>query len=181
MSNGKKILWNPSDSYIKQSNLTQFICKVNDKYNLQIESYQQLYDWSINKIEDFWGTMWEFGEIVSSQKFDRVCDYPTDFFQVNWFPGTRLNFAENLLKHNNEQLAYVFRGETEKTSRITYSELKKQVAKLAISLRQMGVSSGDCIASYIPNLITYLILLKQELQCLQPLVLGPSGHHVAQN
>ncbi len=153
MTKEKRILWSPSDHYKNQSNLTQFIKLVNRKFDLKIESYHQLYDWSIDKVEDFWGTMWEFGEIVYSRKYERVSDNSNDFFQVNWFPGARLNFAENLLKHQDTELAYVFRGETEKTSNITYSELKKQVAKLAIALRQMGVSSGDCVASYIPNLI----------------------------
>ncbi len=153
MSKRKKILWNPSDDYIEQSNIFHFINFVNEKYNLEIDTYYQLYDWSIERIANFWESMWEFSGIIASRQYDKIYDNLTNFFEINWFPGARLNFAENLLKHRDSQIAYIFKGESEKSSKITYSNLYDQVGRLASALRKIGVVKGDCIASYMPNLI----------------------------
>ena len=72
---------------------------------------------------------------------------------TKWFVGSRLNFAENLLKYKDEQLAFVFQGETKISKQITYAELNRTVARLAKSLKKAGVKVGVRVASYIPNLI----------------------------
>lgn len=153
MSDVKKVLWKPSDELIKQSNLTRFINLANKKYNLDIKSYHQLYNWSTDKMDEFWGTMWEFGGVISSQSYDQVYGDSTDFFKIDWFPGARLNFAENLLKFRDNKFAYNFKGETKKSRKITYADLYHQVGRLTTALRKFGIVPGDCIASYIPNLI----------------------------
>jgi acetoacetyl-CoA synthetase len=126
---------------------------VNKKYKLNINGGKELYKWSVKKIEDFWATMWEFGNIISSKTYDKVVDDITKFPGVLWFPGAKLNFAQNLLKFNDEKLAFIFQGESKETAQMTYKQLSKIVAKLAKSLRDMGVKKGDRIVSYIPNLI----------------------------
>ncbi|MEW6276935.1 MAG: acetyl-coenzyme A synthetase N-terminal domain-containing protein, partial [Bacillota bacterium] len=93
----KKPLWEPSDERKKQANITRFINLVNNKYGLEIKSYPQLYSWSIENIPDFWTTMWEFAGIKASRGYDRAVDDLTKFPGTKWFPGARLNFAENLL------------------------------------------------------------------------------------
>ncbi|GAH30812.1 unnamed protein product, partial [marine sediment metagenome] len=65
----------------------------------------------------------------------------------------RLNFAENLLQYKDDQLAFVFQGETKVSKQITYVELNKTVARLAKSLKEIGIGIGDRVVSYIPNLI----------------------------
>jgi acetoacetyl-CoA synthetase len=97
--------------------------------------------------------MWDFGGIIASQKYDRVVEDLSVFPGTKWFPGSRLNFAENLLKYKDKQFAFVFQGETKKTEIISYENLNKQVARLAKSLRKIGVKVGDRVVSYIPNLI----------------------------
>ena len=72
---------------------------------------------------------------------------------TKWFPGCLLNFAENLLRYKDEQLAFIFQGEIKVAKQMTYAELNKVVARLAKSLRSIGVKIGDRVVSYIPNLI----------------------------
>jgi len=126
---------------------------VNKKYKLKIKGGKELYKWSVEKIEDFWAAMWEFGNIISSKKYTKVVDDLNKFPGTQWFPDAKLNFAQNLLKYNDNQLAFIFQGESMKTARMTYKELNIAVAKLAKSLRDMGVKKGDRVVSYIPNLI----------------------------
>ena len=149
----KKKLWEPSDEWIKNAEITKFIEYVNKKYGQEIKGGKDLYRWSVEKIEDFWAAMWDFGGIVASKTYDRVVEDLSVFPGTKWFPGARLNFAENLLKYKDDQLAFVFQGETKVSKQITYAELNKVVARLAKSLKEMGVKAGDRVVSYIPNLI----------------------------
>ncbi len=148
-----KLLWQPSEELIKRSNMTRFINFVNEKYGLTIASYDELYDWSVDKIADFWASMWEFAQIKASRKYGEVVDDLSKFPGAGWFGGARLNFAENLLRYRDDHTAFIFRGETQKSTRITYAELYDSVARLAKSLREIGIRPGDRVAAYMPNLI----------------------------
>jgi acetoacetyl-CoA synthetase len=154
-----KLLWKPSKERIKKANMTRFIEFVNKKCGLRIKSYAQLYDWSVESIPDFWAAMWEFAEIIASRKYTKVIDDLNKFPGAKWFVGARLNFAENLLRYKDDRLAFVFRGENQKSAKMTYAELNNQVARLAKSLRKMGVVPGDRIVAYMPNLIETAIAM----------------------
>ena len=66
--------WKPSEEVRKQANITRFISFVNKKYGLMVESYDELYDWSIEKLPDFWTAMWQFASIKDSRQYDEVVD-----------------------------------------------------------------------------------------------------------
>jgi len=117
----KKLLWEPSEERKEQANITRFIRFVDEKYGLSLKTYDELYNWSIDKTTDFWAAMWLFGEIRASRGYDEVVDDLSRFPGAKWFSGARLNFAENLLRYKNEHTAFVFRGENRKTVRITYA------------------------------------------------------------
>jgi acetoacetyl-CoA synthetase len=85
--------------------------------------------------------------------YTHVVDDLEKFPGCRWFQGARLNFAENLLKFKDEQLAFIFQGETRVMEKITYKELNKLVARLAKSLKESGIKPEDRVVSYIPNLI----------------------------
>jgi acetoacetyl-CoA synthetase len=148
----RKPLWVPSEERIKQANVTRFISFVNEKHGLEINSYDELYRWSIEDIQDFWEAMWEFGKIKASRRYDVVVDDLSKFPGAKWFVGARLNFAENLLRYRDDHLAIIFRRENQKSARMTYAELYDSVACLAKPLRKVGVASGDRVAAYMPNL-----------------------------
>jgi len=149
----RKPLWVPSEERIKEANITRFINLVNRKYNLQIDSYDKLHRWSIENVSNFWAVMWEFGRIKASQKYETVVDDLDKFPGAKWFGEARLNFAENLLRYRDAYPAFIFKGETKKSARMTYMELYNSVARLARSLRKMGVAVGDRVAAYMPNLV----------------------------
>ncbi len=153
-----ELLWQPSDEYIKEANVTRFIRFVNEEYGLKMDSYHNLYDWSIEKIPDFWAAVWEFVGVIASRRYDKVVDDLNEFPGAKWFSGARLNFAENLLRYRDDHKAFKFRGETVKTE-MTYEELYDSVARLAKSLREMGVSPGDRVTAYMPNLIETVVAM----------------------
>ena len=154
-----KLLWKPSEELIRKANITRFIEFVNKKYGLKIDSYAQLYDWSVENIPDFWAVMWEFGEVIASRGYDKVVDDLSKFPGAKWFVGARLNFAENLLRYRDNHTAFIFRGENRKSARMTYAELYAQVGRLANSLRKMGIRPGDRVVAYMPNLMETAIAM----------------------
>lgn len=154
-----ELLWTPSKEQVRQANITRFVEFVNRKYGLTIQNYWQLQEWSVEKIPDFWAAMWEFGGIVSSRSYEKVVDDLTTFPGAKWFPGTKLNFAQNLLRHRDDHFAFLFRGETQKTAQMTYGELYAQVAVLAKWLVRQGVAPGDRVCAYVPNMIETVVAM----------------------
>ncbi len=152
-------LWVPSEERKNQANITLFIKKVNAQHKLHLNSYAELYQWSVENIPEFWAAVWDFAEIKASKRYDQVVEDPSQFPGTNWFPGARLNVAENLLRHRDDQLAFIFRGETQSSQRMTYAELYDSVARLAQSLKQQGVGVGDRVVGYMPNRIETVVCM----------------------
>ncbi len=155
----RKPLWVPSEKRVKQANITKFISFVNKEHGLEINSYKELYKWSIENIPDFWAAMWKFAEVKVSRKYDVVVDDLKKFPGAKWFNGAELNFAENLLRHREDHSAFIFRGEIQKSARMSYAELYDAVAGLAKPLREIGVAPGDRVAAYMPNLMETAIAM----------------------
>jgi len=155
----RKPLWVPSKERVKQANITRFINFVNEKHNMEISAYNELYKWSIESIPDFWAAVWEFADIKSSRKYSVVVDDLRKFPGAKWFVGARLNFAENLLRHRDDYLAFIFRGENQRSTQMSYGQLYDSVVRLANSLRELGVAAGDRVAAYMPNLIETAIAM----------------------
>jgi acetoacetyl-CoA synthetase len=152
-------LWVPSEERKRRANITRFMDVVNARHNLNLASYSDLYDWSVSNIPDFWAEVWDFAEIKASKRYDRVVDNLSVFPGTKWFPGARLNFAENLLRHRDDHLAFIFKGETQVSRRMTYEELYDSVARLSHSLAQSGVGAGDRVVGYMPNLIETVVCM----------------------
>jgi len=147
-----KLLWKPSEDKIKNSNMYRFMRLINENYNQNFTEYDPLYQWSIENIRDFWAAMWEFSDIKASKPYDQVIDDVTKMPGAEWFSGARLNFAENLLRYRDDQVALIFKGEDHDSTTMTYSELYDEVARIAKSLKEAGVQMGDRVAAFMPNM-----------------------------
>ena len=145
-------LWKPSEERIKGTNMYRFMNVVNERYNQNFTDYSQLYQWSIDNIPDFWASMWDVAGIIASQPYDRVVDDLTKMPGAEWFPGARLNFAENLLRYRDDQTALIFKGEGRDSVRMTYAELYDEVARVAKALKEAGVRVGDRVVGFMPNM-----------------------------
>lgn len=152
-------LWTPSKEWKDQANITRFIGFVRKKYGVNANNYQGLYEWSVEKIPDFWAAVWDFVGMKSSCPYDRVVDDLGKFPGARWFPGAKLNFAENLLRHRDDRLAFVFRGEDGTSKKMTYAELYDSVGRLSKALRDSGIVPGDRIAAYMPNIMETAIAM----------------------
>jgi acetoacetyl-CoA synthetase len=150
-------LWQPSPERVQSANITGFLDFVNRGRGLTLQDYPQLYDWSIEHLEDFWSDIWDFCRVIASSRGDLVLEPPGRFSSehppgARWFPDASLNFAENLLRYRDDQPALVSILETGNRRSLTYGELYRKVAALAASLRAEGVKPGDRVAGFMPNI-----------------------------
>jgi len=155
----KTALWKPSAERIANANLTRFMKYLGEQRGQSFSSYDDLYQWSVTQRADFWESVWDFGGIIASRPYDQVLVDGDKMPGSKWFTGSRLNFAENLLRYRDEQTALVFKGEQQEAARITYAELYDRVARLAKSLRAMGVTVGDRVSGFVPNMMETVVAM----------------------
>ncbi len=155
----KTALWKPSAERIADANLTRFMKYLGEQRGKSFSSYDDLYQWSVTERADFWESVWDFGGVIASRPYDQVLVDGDKMPGSKWFAGSRMNFAENLLRYRDGQTALVFKGEQQEAIRITYAELYDRVARLAKSLRAMGVTVGDRVSGFVPNMMETVVAM----------------------
>ena len=154
-----KCLWQPSEERIKSTNMYRFMTRVNERYGTEFTQYPDLWEWSVNNLEDFWTITWEFIDIKASQTFDKAIDDPAKMPGAKFFVNSKLNFAENLLRFRNDRVAIIFKGEDSVRRTLTYNQLYDEVAKTAASLKKMGIQKGDRVVGFVPNMPESIIAM----------------------
>jgi acetoacetyl-CoA synthetase len=144
-------LWTPSQASIDAANMTQFMVQVNRNQNLSINDYDSLYQWSLDEKEQLWSEIWDFCGIIGS-KGERILVGGEQIESAQWFPDAQLNFAENLLRRQDDETAIFFRAENQIEYSLSYRELYQQVASVAAWLKAQGLQAGDRVAAYLPNM-----------------------------
>jgi acetoacetyl-CoA synthetase len=150
--NNPKMLWQPSAEFVDNSNMVRFMNEANRRHDLALSSYQELWQWSVDHIADFWSLFWEFAGIIASKPYDQVVDDPGKMPGAQWFAGAELNFSENLLRYRDGRTALVFQGEGQPLESYTYRQLYDEVSRMAQALKAAGVTRGDRVAGFMPNM-----------------------------
>jgi acetoacetyl-CoA synthetase len=146
-----KVCWNPSPERVRDANISRFIQLVRSELDPSVFDFHSLHDFSINSSEEFWQAIWEFFEVRG--KSGRQVLANGDLMPgARWFPGARLNFAENLLRCRDRHAAIIFRSEAGFSREMSHAELYRQVAAAAAALKALGVQKGDRVAGFLPNL-----------------------------
>ncbi len=160
MMNAPLPLWQPDPQRIAEAHLTRFMQQCTQRWQRSLTDYRQLHRWSIEHPEEFWPSVWQFGEVIGDMGNTVLCDGDR-MPGARWFPEARLNFAENLLRPMPEDEGLVFWNEAGAAQRRTMSRstLRCQVAQLAAALRAEGIIAGDRIAAYLPNVPETVIIM----------------------
>ena len=148
-------LWRPSRERAQASELARYLRWLADTRGLHfgLDDYRALHRWSVEHLEDFWASLWDFFAIRAVAPYTRVLDAHT-MPGAKWFEGARLNYAEHALRHADDgRPAIVSRSEMRPAlTELSWRELQRDVASIAASLRAFGVRPGDRVVSYLPNL-----------------------------
>jgi acetoacetyl-CoA synthetase len=144
-------LWEPPDDAWETTELGAFAREVRDRYGVDVDSYHDLWTWSVEQPDDFWRQVVDHFDIRFHDDTDRVTD-GEGMPGVSWFPGATLNYAEHALRRDDDHVAIIARSQTRDERRLTHAELRDQVARAAAGLRALGVEEGDRVAAYLPNI-----------------------------
>ena len=146
-----ELLWRPSAARREKSHLTHFMSWLKRERGLSFDSYHDLWQWSVQDLEAFWAAIWDYFQVRSSAPYSQVLGR-RGMPGAQWFPGSRLNYAEHALAHeraNTDALIYAREGAP--LARMGWTELAAQVRTLATRLRNMGVTPGDRVVAVLPN------------------------------
>jgi acetoacetyl-CoA synthetase len=142
---GNPILWSPGKDRVEKSAMFRFMTEQG------FESYEQLYDWSIDEVEAFWQALCDFCDIRFTTPATNVLEQPGDMTTAKWFTGSELSFPAHMLRGSGDRAAIIFRGENGSRRELSFNELKEEVARIAAGLISAGVTKGDRVAGFVPN------------------------------
>ena len=142
------VVWTPSQDQILNSNLKKFTEFVEENTGKHFKSYDELHHFSISNPE-FWRFIIEFCKVEG--EWNGPIYEGENIFSAKWFPQSKLNFAENMLKNRSDNEALIFRCEDRISKTLSFAELYNQVSKTAQHLKELGVTKGDRVAGFLPN------------------------------
>ena len=142
------VVWTPSQDQILNSNLKKFTEFVEENTGKHFKSYDELHHFSISNPE-FWRFIIEFCKVEG--EWNGPIYEGENIFSAKWFPQSKLNFAENMLKNRSDNEALIFRCEDRISETLSFAELYNQVSKTAQHLKELGVTKGDRVAGFLPN------------------------------
>jgi acetoacetyl-CoA synthetase len=162
------ILWTPSDDFKNNSNMRRYMDWLAQTKQLRFDSYDTLWKWSVDHIDDFWRTICEFFDVKFSVPYSAVLG-KREMPGVEWFPGAMLNYVDQIFRFPaSAKPAIVFQSETRgKNSEVrtqnpesahlpfeslSWRELHERVTSVADALSAMGVKQGDRVAAFVPNM-----------------------------
>jgi acetoacetyl-CoA synthetase len=155
------VLWTPPPDVLEQSRIGDYLRWLERERGLTFAGYPQLWQWSVDDLSGFWSSIWEYFEVVAHTP-------PTTTLAgrelpgARWFPGARLNYAEHVLRmpgvadSDPVVLAY---SQSRDPVTLTAAELREQVRRVRAGLRRLGVTRGDRVAAYLPNIPETFVLM----------------------
>ena len=147
-----EILWRPSPERIRNASLTKFIAHVNARHRTRIGEFSELHAWSVSEPESFWSALIDFAGLTAETWGETILVDADKMPGARFFPGARLNFAQNLLRRRDDADALVFWGEDKVKRRLSWRELYGDVSRLAQALQAANVKPGDRVAGFLPNM-----------------------------
>ena len=152
MLNEGDLLWTPSAARIASSHVGAFMRWLESERNLRFSSYAELWQWSVDDVAAFWGSVWDYFEVQSSAPFSAVLER-SEMPGAQWFPGARLNYAERALAHERPSaIALTYVSERAPLCNMSWTDLGARVRVLATQLRKLGVEPGDRVVAVLPNI-----------------------------
>ncbi len=150
-------LYSPSQEQVKASNMHDFMEYVTKRTGKDFADYQSFWRWSIDDKEIFWDIIWDYCGVIGDKGTQVFDDNDGQMFGSKFFPDSKINYAENLLKNPNDKTAIIFSDENRNERELTRAELYNQVSVWQQAMVKAGIVEGDRIAGYMPNMIETII------------------------
>lgn len=156
-----ELLWTPPEAFVSSSNITALMAWLKAQHIVDVDDYAALWQWSVDEPEAFWASLWQYFDVLSDTPYTRVVDSLEMRPGIKWFEGSRVNFAEHILRHaqNNDGAAIYAMSEAATLRQTSWPELARQVRVLATALRARGIQPGDSVCGVMPNLTETVVAM----------------------
>ncbi|HTR74817.1 MAG TPA: acetoacetate--CoA ligase [Solirubrobacterales bacterium] len=146
------ILWQPSAQLKSDARITTYMAWLRRERGVRVETYDELWRWSVDAIDEFWASIWDYFEVRSTAPYESVLG-DRRMPGAEWFPGARLSFAEHIFADRDDAaVAILHASEIRELTEVTWGELRSLTASIAAGLRGLGVGPGDRVCAYLPNI-----------------------------
>jgi acetoacetyl-CoA synthetase len=148
------VLWSPPADGRRTSRVGRYLDWLAAERGLELDTYDQLWQWSVDDLAGFWSSIWECAGIGPSQPAAQVLP-ERGMPGARWFPDARLNWAERALRLESrlpDDAVMISRSQTRERRELTVSQLRDQVARTRAGLQRLGVHRGDRVAAFVPNI-----------------------------
>jgi acetoacetyl-CoA synthetase len=144
-------LWDPPAELVERARLTEYMRWLKAERGLSFADYDELWRWSVDDLEGFWSSIWDFFDVEADGGYERALGNPA-MPGTEWFAGTSLNYAEHVFAGKDDaETAILHASELRELGELSWGELRAQVAATAAGLRALGVQRGDRVVAYLPN------------------------------
>lgn len=142
--------WVPTERDVDDAIVTHFARFAEKRTGAEYPDYQTLWRWSVDDIEGFWATLWDYFDLGErAQPVLENAEMPG----ARWFPGTTLNYADQVVRNaRTDRPAIIHAGEGVPDREVSWEELLGRAAAFADTLRANGVQPGDRVVGYLPNI-----------------------------
>ncbi len=145
-------LWEPPAELVERARMTEYMRWLAAERGLELDGYHELWRWSVEDLEGFWSSIWDFFEVQADGGYDQVLGGRA-MPGTEWFTGARLNYAEHVFAGKDDaEPAILHASELRELTELSWGELRAQVAAVAAALRGLGVERGDRVVAYLPNI-----------------------------
>ncbi|HEY6134308.1 MAG TPA: acetoacetate--CoA ligase [Rubrivivax sp.] len=152
-----EVLWQPTPAQVDASRLAAYQRWLAAERGLQLPDYAALWSWSVNDIEVFWQSIWDFFDVQADGARQPVLA-SRSMPGAEWYPNVRLNYAEHVFRHATaDRPALIARSEDAPTREVSWAELQRDTGALAARMREWGIVAGDRVASYLPNRVETVV------------------------
>jgi acetoacetyl-CoA synthetase len=147
-----RILWTPPPDVRERTTIGRYLDWLRDERGLEFQTFHELWQWSVDDLEGFWSSAWEFFDVQASEPYDEVLT-TREMPGAKWFTEARLNYAQHMIgaREDDERVAIVARSQTREPMTVTFAQLREQVARARWGLLHLGVGPGDRVVGYLPN------------------------------
>jgi acetoacetyl-CoA synthetase len=144
-------LWEPPAALVERARMTEYMRWLEAERGLRFDGYQGLWRWSVDDLEGFWSSIWDFFDVQADGGYERALA-SREMPGARWFAGAELNYAEHVFAGKDDgETAILHASELRELDELSWGELRTRVAAVAAALRGLGVERGDRVVAYLPN------------------------------
>src|SRR5258708_2592027 len=153
-----EVLWEPAADVRTSTRIGAYLAWLERTRGLRFDDYEQLWRWSVEDLDAFWASVWEFFEVIAHHPYSRVLS-SHEMPGTVWFEGALLNYAEHCLRTSGDGAALISHSQSRPPLTLSFDELRLEVARVRAGLQRLGVQRGDRVAAYLPNIAETVVAL----------------------